>query len=54
MPSQRIKDQRSLAVKTCEALQRAIDDLNVIFPHKNNSEAVRLAKLVLELVKGWK
>jgi ribosomal protein L37AE/L43A len=51
---QRIKDQRSKTVKTAEALLREFDDLNVICPNKNHTEAIRLTKAGLKLAKEWK
>ena len=48
------RTQRSKLVKTAEAGQRAVDDLNRISPGEDYKEAVQLTRRLVEIGKGWK
>ncbi len=50
----RIKDQRSKTVKTCEALMRAFDDLNMLSEGPAYAAAISQCKSLLNFAKGWK
>jgi hypothetical protein len=51
---QRVKDQLSKAVKTCEALMRAFDDLNRMVPRQEHVEAIASCKFLLKTARAWK
>lgn len=51
----RVGDARSKAVKTCEALMRALDDLNLLIPKAgSHKQAIELCKSLLKTAKNWK
>lgn len=50
----RIATQRSKTVKTCEALLRAFDDLQLLMPHSSYGDAINDTKSALRIAKAWK
>ncbi len=50
----RVAIQRSKAVKTCEALMRAFDDLQTLVARPEHGEAIRSCKALLKTARAWK
>jgi hypothetical protein len=47
--------KRSKAVKTCEALMREFDDLNLLVPMAGkHKQSIDLCKTLLKSAQGWK
>jgi hypothetical protein len=51
---QRIATQRSKTIKTVEALQRAFDDLHLLLPRPEHTEAAKTCKVLLRMARAWK
>lgn len=50
----RVSDARSKTIKTCEALMRAFDDLNLMLPKPGHGAAINNCKALLITAREWK
>jgi hypothetical protein len=50
----RVDIQRSKTIKTCEALMRAFDDLNMLLAKPDHPDAIAQCKLLLTIARNWK
>ena len=50
----RVDIQRSKTIKTCEALMRAFDDLNMLLAKPDHPDAIAQCKFLLTIAREWK